>query len=109
MFKVKNNIALEIMKELFDPKMNLNDLRNSNSFKRRRVNFVWHGIESVSYLGPKIWNLVPDEIKESESLNAFKFKIKRWIPEECPCRISKIYLGQVGFIKLREIKSYVIK
>ena len=65
------------------------DLRNNNSFKRRRVNSVWHGTESVSYLGPKIWDLVPNEIKESESLNGFKFKIKRWVPEGCPCNNFK--------------------
>ena len=62
------------------------------------VNSVWQGTESVSYLGPKIWDLIPNEIKESDSLNGFKFKIKRWVPEGCPCRICKIYLGQVGFI-----------
>ena len=98
MFKVKNNIALEIMKEFFAPKMSSYDLRNNNSFKRRRVKSVWYVTESVSYLGPKIWDLVANEIKESESLNAFKFKIKRWVPEECPCSICKTYLGQVGFI-----------
>ena len=97
MFQVKNSIVPEIMKELFAPKMSPDDLRNNNSFKRRRVNSVWHAIESVFYLGPKIWDLVPSEIK-SESLNAFKFKIKRWVVEECPCRICKIYLGQVGCI-----------
>ena len=43
MFKVKNNIAPEIMKELFAPKMSSYDLRNNNSFKRRRVRSVWHG------------------------------------------------------------------
>ena len=75
MLKVKNNIALEIMKELLAPKMSLYDLRNNNSFKIRRVNSVRNGNESVTYLGPKIWDLVPNEIKEFESLNAFKFKI----------------------------------
>ena len=54
MFKVKNNIAPEIMKELFALKISYYDLRNNNSFKSRRVNSVWHGTESVSYLGPKI-------------------------------------------------------
>ena len=57
------------------------DLHDNNSFKRMRVNSFWHGTELVSFLGPKIWDLVSNEIKESESLNAFKFKIKRWIPE----------------------------
>ena len=98
MFKVKNNIAPEIMKELFAPKMSSYDLQNNNSFKRRRVKSVWHSTELVSYLGPKIWDLVPSEMKESESLNGFKFEIKSWAPEGCPCRICKIYLGQVGFI-----------
>ena len=74
------------------------DLRNNNSFKRRRVNFVWLGTELVSYLGPNIWDLVPNEIKESESLNGFKFQIKRWVPEGCPYRIYKIYIGKVGLI-----------
>ena len=98
MLKVKNNNATEIMKELFAPKMSSYDLRNNNSFKRRRVKSVWYGTESVSYLYPKIWDLVPNKIKESEFLNGFKFKIKRWVPERCPCRICKIYLGQAGFI-----------
>ena len=84
MFKVKNNIAPEIMKELFAPKMNPYDLRNIDSFKRRRVNTVWHGTESVSYLDPEIWDLAPNEIKESESLKACKFKIKKWVPVACP-------------------------
>ena len=74
------------------------DLHENNSFKRRRVNSVLHGTELVSFLGPKMWDLVSNEIKESESLNAFKFKIKRWIPEGCPCRICKTDLGQVVFI-----------
>ena len=67
MFKFKNNVAPEIMKELFAPKMS---------------SYVWRGTKSVSYLGPKMWDLVPNEIKESESLKS----------------ICKIYLGQVGFI-----------
>ena len=35
LFKVKNNIAPEIMKELFPPKMSPYDLRNNSSIKRR--------------------------------------------------------------------------
>ena len=98
MFKVKNDIAPEIMKELFAPKMSRYYLRNNVSFKGRKVNSAWHGTESVSYLGPKIWDLVHNEIKESESLSAFKLEFKRWVPEGRPCRICKKYLGQVGFI-----------
>ena len=59
---------------------------------------------------------VRNEIKESASPNAFKFKIKRWTPEECSCRACKIYIGQVASrvcnnvkkLFFSEIKLYVI-
>ena len=47
MFKVKNNIAPEIIKELFAPKVSSYELRDNNSFKRRRVNYVWHGTDNI--------------------------------------------------------------
>ena len=49
------------------------ELHNKNPPKRRKLKSVWHGTESVSYPGPKIWDLVPNEIKESKE-SAFKFK-----------------------------------
>ena len=38
-----------------------------------------------------------NEIKKSETPNAFKVRIKRSVPDGCPCRICKAYLGQVGY------------
>ena len=38
------------MKGLFAPKLSPYDFRNNNW----KVNSLWHGTESVSYLGPKI-------------------------------------------------------
>ena len=34
------------------------------------------GTESISYLAPKIWEQVPDEIKNCKSVISFKSKIK---------------------------------
>ena len=61
MLKVKKDIAMEIMKRLIASKMSAYELRNNNSFKRRRENPGCHGTKLVSYLGPKICNLVPNE------------------------------------------------
>ena len=47
MFKVRNNTAQEIIKELFAPKMGTYDLGNNNTFKRRRLDSVWQSTESV--------------------------------------------------------------
>ena len=37
--------------------------RNRSTFYPRPVRIVLHGTESLSYLGPKIWELVPSDIK----------------------------------------------
>ena len=34
------------------------------------------GTESLSFLGPKIWDVVPEDTKQSESLKTFKINSK---------------------------------
>ena len=87
------------MKEVFP----LNDdsgynLRNKRTFKSRRVKSMRYGTDSLAYLAPKIWELVPNEIKAVESLASFKSAIKKWKTTECPCRLCKTYIPQVGFV-----------
>ena len=60
--------------EAFFLNINLQELRNNNSSQGRRVNSILNGTESVSYLALKIWALVPSEIKQPETLNAFKLE-----------------------------------
>ena len=42
--------------------------------------------------------MVPNNIKNCNSINKFKNSIKSWKPNECPCILCKIYIAQVGFI-----------
>ena len=35
-------------------------------------------IKSISFLGPKIWNFLPNEIKSSKDANLFKVPLKDW-------------------------------
>ena len=98
MFKISNNMSPEIVTEIFEKRENSYNFRNNKTFRRRQVNSVYHGTESLSFLGPKIWDLLPLEIKKSESLAIFKSKIKKWIPSQCPCRLCRTYLPQIGFI-----------
>ena len=47
----------------------------ASHFKRENVKSTHYGIQSVQHLGPKIWNIVPQNrqnIRESNSLNEFK-------------------------------------
>ena len=49
--------------------------------------------ESISFLTPKILEILPNEIKNSDTLQIFKAKIKKSVPAEHPCRLCKIYLS----------------
>ena len=59
---------------------------------------VRYGLQTISYMVPKIWDLVPKEMEQVTTLNEFKAKIKIWKLENCPCRLCRTYLLQIGFI-----------
>ena len=98
-YKVLHGFSPPILNDIFVPVSRPYNFRWNDTLQRRRVNSVRHGTESVSFLGPKIWDLVPSDIKLSQSLSIFKRKIKKWVPLQCPCRLCKIYLQHVGFIQ----------
>ena len=90
-------ISPPLLNEVFVPHQCNYELRGNNFLERRRVKSVRYGTESTSSLASKIWEILPNEIKDSYSLHIFKAEIKKWVPVECPCRLCKIYLPQVGF------------
>ena len=80
MFKISRNLCPELLNDIFLKRTNPYNLRRNDTFYSRQVYSVYHGTESLSFWGPKIWELVPLEIKESETIDIFKNKIKQWIP-----------------------------
>ena len=98
MFKISKNFSVPLMSELFYPKVNHYDLRNPYEFSIPKVNSVLHGTASIRYLGPLIWQLLPSEFKDLNTVSAFKAAIRKWKPNNCPCRLCKTYIGNVGFI-----------
>ena len=63
-FEVYNNIAPPILMEIFN-KRNPNDqLRHTSHFSIPPVRRVYNGTQSLSFLGPKVWDIVLTELKE---------------------------------------------
>ena len=44
------------------------NLRHVSVFSRPMVKSVYHGTESISYLRPKIWDILPEKLKNIENL-----------------------------------------
>ena len=97
-FKAKNGIAPTIMAELFQFTDKPYNLKNKRILQRTKDCTVYHGTESISSLAPKIWELIPNDLKEENSLAVFKDKIKKWTTDKCPCRLCKKYVAHLGFI-----------
>ena len=87
-YKLVNNLLPPSMNRVFkldsDSRYNL---RQILQFSRSLIKSVYHGTESISYLGPKIWDILPDEHEAIQNLDTFKIKIKNWKPENCSCRL----------------------
>ena len=99
MFKVKYKLCPEIAGDTFmERTSSQHNLRNRPDFITAQVHSVFHGTVSISYLGPKIWDIVPEGFKHKKSLNSFKESIQMCVPTNCPCRLCKFYLDGVGFI-----------
>lgn len=45
--------------------------------------------ESMYYLGPKIWVMLPSEMQRCETHIEFKSKVKSCNPINCPCKLCK--------------------
>ena len=54
--------------------------------EKYKICLLW--LRKISPLGPKIWELLPSNIEDSEN------------PENCPCRLCKLYIADIGFIEL---------
>ena len=97
MFKVYRNISPSIVRLLFQLRNNDYNFQQFSQFDSPNVKSVFCGTESIAFLGPKIWNIVPNKFKK-ETLDAFKKLIKECQSENCPCRLCKPYIQNLGFI-----------
>ena len=87
MFKVYRNKSPAIFREIFH-RHNLNyNLRINSEYAVPNVRSVFHSSKSISYLGLKIWDIVPLVLKELTSIDVFKKRIKAWKSKSCPCRL----------------------
>ena len=73
MYKIKNDLSPLIVTELFEEWNEQHyDLRNNSQLTIPPIKAVYHGSESILILEPKVWNILPDSLKNTNSIGAFK-------------------------------------
>ena len=66
------------MSELFKIRDTKYNLRNRSILVSTNIKTTTYVTNSINYLAPKIWSLVPEEIKYSATLDIYKRKIRLW-------------------------------
>ena len=72
-------------------------------FSTYNVRTESYGKNSLSYLGPNIWSLIPDNIKSASSLTEFKRLMKAcWHGNLKTVHVNyaKTYVAVVGFVEV---------
>ena len=69
LYKIVNGLLPDIMKDVFPLNNNLScNTRNKRAFHSGPIRSVTYGSETLSHLGPKIWELVPTHMKSLQSI-----------------------------------------
>ncbi|MDP6877649.1 MAG: hypothetical protein QGI18_03550 [Candidatus Marinimicrobia bacterium] len=82
-FKTFNNMNPTYMKNIFQKQTNIRSTRQTLNLKSQPFRSKKYGFNSLRVLAPIIWNSIPNKIKSSKGIAAFKDQIKRWGYNDC--------------------------
>ena len=105
MYKVKTELSPPFMSEVFRYIGKGKETRAGDKFAAEKSKSLKWGDRSLRTFGPVVWNtMLPENLKASVSLDAFKVDIKSWTPDDCPCELCKIYVEGLGYMSKKDIK-----
>ena len=82
-FKIKNNLSVTIMSDIFQPRAVNCNLRSQNDFTRPNVNSEHFEISSLRYMAAEVLDMVPNDMKNVNDVEIFKNNIRKWKPVKC--------------------------
>ena len=74
------------------------NLRSGVTVTRRNIRTNKFGFETITTIGAVLWRNLPNDIKNSDSLNIFKHRIKQWTQDNCPFKICRNFIKNLGYI-----------
>ena len=86
------------MNEVFQTNDCPYDLRNPRILASKHKSNIKYGINTIAFRGSQIWQNIPSEIRNSESLSLFKWNIKQIPSSRCRCKICRSFIANLGYI-----------
>ena len=95
-YKVKMGLCQPIMNDILTLDGNASYNLRSGVTVTRNIRTNKFGFETITKFGAVLWRNLPNNIKNSDSLNIFKHRIKQWTHDNCPCKICKNFIKNLG-------------
>ena len=96
--KIEKGFAPPIMASILKGRNKTYSVRNFQEFETERKIILYFGLKTISYRSPQLWSLLPEHMRQLNSLDQFKRSVSQWVCNTCPCRLCKVYLQHVGFL-----------
>ena len=97
-YKTVNNLNPSFMADVFVTKDVPYNLRGSNNLALPKARTNLYGLDTIRFVGQKLWQTLPREIKESQSLEIFKRNIKTIRSFNCSCILCKTLITNLVFL-----------
>ena len=97
-YNIKNILNPPIMGFMFERRNNAYNCRNFQGFATKRKITVKMGLEMLNYKSPQLWSILPENLRQINSLVQFKESGGKWDCIECSCRLCKLYSPNIGFL-----------
>ena len=97
-YKTNYDLNPNFVKQMFEEKAMPYNLRCSDKLQLPKAKTTCLGIDTVRFMGMKVWETLPPELKNSDSLQVFKRAIKAHKCQACNCRLCKMFYPNLGFL-----------
>ena len=97
-YKIKNKLNPPIMGFMFERRNNTYNFINFPEFATKRKRTVKMDLETLNYRSPQLLSILPENLRQVNSLGQFKESVRKKDYIDCPCRLCKLYLSNIGFL-----------
>ena len=96
-FKIINKQTPVYLHDLVTIKKSSYSFRYNNTVSIPRVNTTRYGLHSLRYGAAKLWNELPNDLREGISLNNLKNLISKWDGDGCSCSFCSLNFNSARF------------
>ena len=97
-FKTKFDWNPPFMKDIFIERRITDNLRHGNDVQLPKMWTTSFRVETLAYLGNKLWKYLPHNIKQLDTLFIFKKRIRLWNGDRSNCRLCRSFIPRVGIL-----------